>query len=100
MLRGSDISLPQTLDFTDLPLDTRHIEGRIRNQRKGGHSVLTEQRRITLADFPKGMATKVKWGRPAYTAAGVKIVRHLPVFCIYSKATLSHELFNLAHSHR
>jgi small subunit ribosomal protein S35 len=45
--------LPQTLDFTDLPLDTRHIVGRIRNQRKGGRSLLREPRRLTLADFPK-----------------------------------------------
>jgi len=44
--------LPQTLNFTDLPIDTRHIEGRIRNQRKGGQSLLSERRRITLADFP------------------------------------------------
>jgi hypothetical protein len=45
--------LPQKLDFTDLPLDTRHIDGRIRNQRKGGQSLLGERRRITLKDFPK-----------------------------------------------
>ncbi|KAL1951558.1 hypothetical protein VTO73DRAFT_707 [Trametes versicolor] len=39
--------------FADIPLDTRHIEARIRKAKKGGHIYGQQTHRPSLKDFPK-----------------------------------------------
>ncbi|OSC99475.1 hypothetical protein PYCCODRAFT_1438264 [Trametes coccinea BRFM310] len=42
-----------TETFSDIPVDTRHIEARIRKAKKGGHIYGRQTHRPTLKDFPK-----------------------------------------------
>ncbi|KAI0639683.1 mitochondrial ribosomal subunit protein-domain-containing protein [Trametes polyzona] len=39
--------------FADIPVDTRHVEARIRKAKKGGHIYGRQTHRPTLKDFPK-----------------------------------------------
>ncbi|KAI0652128.1 mitochondrial ribosomal subunit protein-domain-containing protein [Trametes meyenii] len=39
--------------FSDIPIDTRHLEARVRKAKKGGHIYGRQTHRPTLKDFPK-----------------------------------------------
>ena len=42
-----------TETFSDIPVDTRHVEAKTRKAKKGGHILGRQQHRPSIRDFPK-----------------------------------------------